>query len=132
LHHIDEGTLGFAGISGSRENLSPEVCGSLGRLAYRHELPRAGAAELRLAGAVVTLTHEPQHSKGIALEAEAECNAIQLMRGTAVALGATPAYASKLQALYWSHYDQELPTYRSTECRDGGRYDLRPGDPTFP
>jgi len=132
MHHIDDGTLGFAGISGTREDLAPEVCRSLAALAYAHRQPEAGLPELRLASAVATLAHEPQHSRGIALEAQAECNAIQLMQDTAVELGASREYAARLQALYWSLYDEELPAYRSPECRNGGRYDLRPADPTFP
>ena len=54
------------------------------------------------------------------------------MRETAVKLGATPAYSASLQQAYWRHYDQELPTYRSPECRDGGAYDLDKSDPSFP
>src|SRR5919204_5397533 len=115
LHHIDNGALGFAGINGTRDNLAPEVCDGLDELAYEHSMPRTAGARTLLAGAIVTLAHEPQHSKGIAVEAQAECYAIQLMKETAVKLGATPSYAAALQRLYWSHYDQELPAYRSRE-----------------
>ena len=132
LHHIDDGTLGFGGVNGSRDNLAPEVCDSLGELAYQKWMPTAPSARLLLAGAVVTLAHEPQHSKGIAVEAKAECYAIQLMKETAIKLGATPTYAGKLQRVYWSRYDQELPAYRSPECRNGGRFDLRKTDSAFP
>ena len=132
LHHIDNGTLGFAGINGARDNLSPEVCDSLDELAYDHLMSRAPGAVRLLAGAVVTLTHEPQHSKGIAVEAQAECYAIQLMTKTAEDLGATHSYALGLQRVYWAHYDEELPAYRSPECRDGGKFDLRPRRKAFP
>ena len=132
LHHIDEGTLGFAGVGGSRANLSPEVCDSLGELMYHHWMPQNATAKLLLATGVVTLTHEPQHSKGIAVEAQAECYAIQLMRDTALKLGATPQYAAELQAAYWAHYPQELPAYRSPECRNGGTYDLNRTSNVFP
>jgi hypothetical protein len=132
VNHIDEGTLGFAGIDGQRNNLAPDVCDNLVALAYRHLQPNDDPARLLLAQAVDTLTHEPQHSKGIAVEAQAECYAIQLMTGTAEKLGASPAYAASLQRLYWEHYDQELPAYRSPECRNGGAYDLRPTRQKFP
>ncbi|MFY9579557.1 MAG: hypothetical protein WAQ33_09555, partial [Gaiellaceae bacterium] len=132
LHHIDDDTLGFAGINGTRDNLAPEVCDGLDGLAYEHRTPADAGAKLLLASAIATLSHEPQHSKGIAVEAQAECYAIQLMKGTAVRLGATPAYAASLQQTYWRHYDQELPTYRSPDCRDGGAYDLAKSDPSFP
>jgi len=132
LHHIDGDTLGFAGIQGTRDNLSPEVCDGLGQLAYDHRLPTAPSAKLLLASAIVTLSHEPQHSKGIVVEAQAECYAIQLMRESAIKLGATPHNAVALQRMYWQHYDQELPAYRSPECRNGGAYDLHPTQTVFP
>jgi hypothetical protein len=54
------------------------------------------------------------------------------MRQAAVDLGAPAGYASGLQHLFWAHYDDELPSYRSPKCRNGGAYDLRPNDPRFP
>ena len=132
LHHIDDNTLGFAGVGGARDNLSPEVCDSLDELQYQHRMPGAMDAKLLLATAVVTLSHEPQHNKGIAVEAQAECYAIQLMRETAVKLGAAPAYAAELQRVYWQRYDEELPSYRSPECANGRAYDLDPASSTFP
>jgi hypothetical protein len=132
MHHIDDETLGFAGIGGVRDNLAPEVCDSLAQLAYGKWMPTASTARLLLASAIVTLAHEPQHSKGIAVEARAECYAIQLMKDTAVKLGATPAYAASLQRAYWARYDEEMPAYRSPECGNGGRYDLRPDESNFP
>jgi hypothetical protein len=132
LHRIDDSTLGFAGVGGARDNLAPDVCDGLGELAYHQWAPRAEDTKLLLATAVVTLTHEPQHSKGIAVEARAECNAIQLMKGTARKLGATPAYAAELQRVYWAHYGEELPAYRSSQCRDGGAYDLNRASKRFP
>ncbi|MDX6437379.1 MAG: hypothetical protein QOK34_2213 [Gaiellaceae bacterium] len=117
-------TLGFAGIGADRINLAPSVCDGLVQLAYEHARPTDAAGRLALAAAVVTLTHEPRHSSGIADEAVVECQAIQLANRTAVKLGATPAYAASLVREYWSHYSEELPAYRSTECRPGGKLDL--------
>jgi hypothetical protein len=121
-------TLGFAGIGGARANLGPEVCGGLVDLAYERARPADEAGRLMLAAAVVTLSHEPQHSKGISRESVAECNAIQLANETAIKLGADPAYAAALVRTYWRHYAEELPAYRSPQCRQGGTLDL--GRPT--
>src|SRR5207302_1365036 len=131
-NRIDGDTLGFAPISGNRDNLAPDVCNSLDALAYSRSRPADESAKLLMATAVVTLSHEPQHSRGIAVEAQAECYAIQLSKETAVKLGASHSYAASLQQLFWSHYGEELPSYRSPECRNGGAYDLRRSDPSFP
>ncbi len=125
-------TLGFAGVDGSRANLAPQVCEGLVSLAYDHFRPVEAASQLMLAAAVVTLSHEPQHSMGVADEATAECNAIQLAAGTARKLGASPAYAGSLVRTYWSRYQQELPAYRSAECRAGGALDLRDPGTVWP
>jgi hypothetical protein len=125
-------TLGFAGIGGARVNLGPAVCDGLVDLAYRRARPTDDARQLMLAAAVVTLSHEPQHSKGIAEESVAECNAIQLAGGTAIKLGASPAYAATLVRTYWRHYGEELPPYRSSECRKGGKLDLGRADSIWP
>ena len=117
-------TLGFAGIGADRINLAPSVCDGLVQLAYRNARPADAAGRLALAAAVVTLTHEPRHSSGIADEAVVECQAIQFANGTAVKLGATPAYAASLVREYWRHYGEELPAYHSTECHQGGELDL--------
>jgi hypothetical protein len=94
--------------------------------------PADEAGQLFLARAVVTLSHEPQHSKGIAEEFVAECNAIQLANGTAIKLGASTAYAAALVRTYWRHYAEELPAYRSAECRQGGKLDFGRADSIWP
>jgi hypothetical protein len=131
-HQIDDNTLGFAGIDGSRANLAPEVCAGLAALVYHDARPTGDAARFRLAAAVVTLAHEPQHSKGVVVEAQAECYAIQNAAETARRLGADPAYAAGLAEIYWLHYGDELPAYRSPQCRDGGAYDLRRATSAWP
>jgi hypothetical protein len=125
-------TLGFAGIGGARVNLGPTVCGGLVDLAYTRARPTDDAGQLMLAAAVVTLSHEPQHSIGIAEESVAECNAIQLANGTAIKLGASPAYAAELVRTYWRHYSEELPAYRSPDCRQGRELDLGRADSIWP
>jgi hypothetical protein len=125
-------TLGFAGIGGSRVNLGPTVCHGLVDLAYDDARPADDAGQLMLAAAIVTLSHEPQHSKGIADEFVAECSAIQLANTTAIRLGASAAYAASLVHAYWRHYGEELPAYRSADCRKGGSLDLRRADSIWP
>jgi hypothetical protein len=125
-------TLGFAGIGGTRVNLGPAVCDGLVDLVYRRARPTDEAGQLMLAAAVVTLSHEPQHSIGIAVESVAECNAIQLANETAIKLGASPAYAAALVRMYWRHYEEELPSYRSSECRRGGKLDVGRADSIWP
>jgi hypothetical protein len=121
---LGQDTLGFAGINGERINLAPEICDSLAALAYRRVRSADDGSKLMLGAAVVTLTHEAQHSKGIEAEAVAECNAIQLAHRTAMRLGADAVYAASLVRAYWRQYDRELPVYRSGECRRGGALDL--------
>jgi hypothetical protein len=125
-------TLGFAGRGGTRVNLGPEVCRGLTGLAYTARRPSDEAGQLLLASAVVTLSHESQHSKGISEEFAAECSAIQLANGSATKLGASPAYAAALVRAYWRHYGEELSAYRSSECRKGGKLDLGLIDSIWP
>jgi hypothetical protein len=131
-HGIDDDTLGFAGIDGNRVNFAPDICDGLAALTYGSARPASATTRFRLAAAVVTLAHEPQHSGGVAVEAEAECYAIQRAAETAGRLGVASDYARELAELYWAHYDLELPLYRSGECRDGGTYDLRRDTSTWP
>jgi len=126
---LGPGTLGFAGINGNRVNLAPDVCAALVELGYRVAPPGDAYA---LATAVVTLSHEAQHSKGFAREAEAECYAIQVAHRAARQLGAGRTYAASLVRVYWRHYAEELPYYRSTECHKGGSLDLGYVDSIWP
>jgi hypothetical protein len=129
---LGSGTIGFAGIGGTRINLAPTVCAGLVDLAYNRVRPTDEAGQLMLAGAVVTLSHEPQHSKGIAEEAVAECNAIEFANATAMRLGASSTYAAALVRAYWRNYGEELPAYRSAECRKSGKLDLGVSNSIWP
>jgi hypothetical protein len=129
---LGSNTLGFAAISGNRINLAPSICDALVKLGYQRARPTDETGSLLFASAVVTLSHEPQHSKGISEEATAECNAIQLAHRTALRLGASHAYANTLVRTYWRHYGEELPAYRSQECRKGGALDLGYADSIWP
>jgi hypothetical protein len=86
-----------------------------------------------LAAAVDVVTHESFHLQGIQDEARTECNALQTMARTAERLGATPAEGAALaRGQFAESYPLMPDAYRSAECADGGAWDLRPEDPTFP
>ena len=86
-----------------------------------------------LAQSVDVITHEARHLQGIQDEARTECNALQTMAGTAVALGATQGQAVALaRAQYTDDYPYLPDHYRSEQCVEGGELDLRPDDPRFP
>jgi hypothetical protein len=129
---LGSATLGFAGIGGKRINLAPAICDGLVDLADRGARPVDESTQLRLASALVTLAHEPQHSKGIAAEAVAECNAIELAPEAAAELGVSREYAASLVQTYWRHYGDELPQYQSSGCRKGGALDLHRADSIWP
>jgi hypothetical protein len=129
---IDDLTIGFANVRGTRANLSPEVCANLVSVVYERARPRDPRDVLALAASVVTIAHEAQHMRGVADEAVAECYGIQLARRTAIALGVERSYADTLVAAYWRHYPSNLPAYRSPECRDGGSLDLDAASHVFP
>jgi hypothetical protein len=129
---LNSATLGLADIGGTQIDLSPAVCNALVELTDPEPQAPDELGQRRLATALVTLAHEPQHSKGIADEAVAECNAIQLAPKAAVELGVSRAYATSLMRMYWLHYGEELPAYRSAECRQGGALDLQRGDSIWP
>jgi hypothetical protein len=120
---LGAGTLGFAGIDGNRINLAPDVCAAL---------VEQQTDDYALATALVTLSHEAQHSKGIAREAEAECYAIQVAQRAALHLGLRRSDAVSLVRVYWRHYAEELPAYRSADCRPHGSLDLRLTDSIWP
>jgi hypothetical protein len=129
---VNPSVLGFASAGGSRLSLAPSTCRGLAQLAYEGDRPVARSRRLMLALAVVTLAHESVHLAGVADEPTAECHGIQLSERAALALGVEPALAEELKDAYWEHYG-EIPTvYRSRECRDGGKLDLRASTSEFP
>ncbi len=91
---------------------------------------RQGAA---LAMALDVITHESFHLKGIQDEAHTECSSLQTMAETAQRLGATPAQGAALaRGQHAESYPRMPDHYRSSNCSDGGTFDLRPDDPRFP
>ena len=86
-----------------------------------------------LAVAVDVLTHESWHMRGIQDEARTECNSLQTMAGTAMALGATSGQAAALARGQLAESYPLMPDqYRSAQCANGGEMDLRPDDTRWP
>jgi hypothetical protein len=114
-------------------HLSPEVCAELRRLrtlttpAWQDERPDA------LAYALGTLAHEAVHVTGNRNEVEAMCRGMQWMPRFAAELGLSRGEGRYLATLFWLHwYPWYGPDYRSPECRDGGRLDVRPASGVWP
>jgi hypothetical protein len=129
---VNAAVLGFASPGGARVSLAPDTCRDLAHLVYGRERPADPERRLMLALALVTLAHESVHASGVADERTAECHGIQLADRAGVALGLKRAYAQRLQKLYWAHYGDVPSVYRSRECRDGGKLDLRASTSDFP
>lgn len=83
--------------------------------------------------AVHVLTHESVHLHGFYREANADCLAVQLDGYVAAALGANQAFARSLAREFWrDSYAPRTDSYRSPDCREGGRLDLFPGRRGWP
>lgn len=117
--------------------LSPETCAAL-RNIDRVDFACIGRGnctykQFKPAWAIHTLAHESFHLRGFAAEAQAECYALQNTAFVAERLGLDAALAQRIQSwVYVRGYPNEPDDYRSEECRDGGRLDLRPQSPAFP
>jgi hypothetical protein len=133
------GTVQFDGDGRPADftKLSPETCKSL-RGIERYDFSCVGRGnctfkQFRAAWAVHTLAHESFHLRGIQSEAMAECYALQNTAFVAERLGIGDATAQGLQRwVYVRGYPNEPEEYRSEDCRDGGKLDLRPASPVFP
>ena len=83
--------------------------------------------------ALQTLAHEAWHLAGTRDEAITECYAVQTTALVAERLGASPPIAHRAAgAVLLQIYPQMPAEYRSSDCRDGGPLDLRPGTPVWP
>ena len=124
-------------------NLKRPVCNALRRFKRDAASPRFDCvlANLRQCDrrvfedvlAVHTLAHESWHLTGIRNEAITECKALQTTAQAAQLLGAgaRAAEAAAQYSLRW-FYPYEPSEYRTADCHDGGPYDLRPGDSSWP
>ena len=92
-----------------------------------------GAPVADLALAVDVLAHESWHLAGVIDEAITECRAVQSLAWTARRLGATPEQGHALALAHMATGYQRLPErYRTADCADGSKLDLRPDDPVWP
>ena len=86
--------------------------------------------------ALATVSHESYHVLGYRNEAQVECYGMQSIWYVATSLGASVAEGQRIAAFYWkdiyAEREQSTPTYWSPECRDGGKYDLRPKSTSWP
>jgi hypothetical protein len=86
--------------------------------------------------ALATVSHESYHVLGYRNEAQVECYGMQSIWFVATSLGATVVEGQHIAAFYWQHVyadrQESTPTYWSAQCRDGGKYDLRPGSHGWP
>jgi hypothetical protein len=82
-----------------------------------------------IAMALAVVSHESYHILGYRNEAQVECYGMQSIWFVASKLGASTAEAQSLATLYATRmYPMrrlQTPRYWSSQCRDGGRYDLR-------
>jgi len=86
--------------------------------------------------ALATVSHESYHVLGYRDEGRVECYGMQSIWFVAKSLGASVAEGQRIAQFYWTHIYAErresTPTYWSSECRDGGKYDLRPSSHAWP
>ena len=89
-----------------------------------------------VAMALAVVAHESYHVLGYSNEAQVECYGMQSIWYVANKLGASVAEAQALGSLYATRMyptrRTQTPTYWSAECRDGGKYDLRPASHGWP
>jgi hypothetical protein len=104
----------------------PSVCADTGCL---QEAARA-------AFALATISHESYHVLGYRNEAQVECYGMQSIWFVAQSLGASTVEGQHIASFYWkTTYAQRrtsTPTYWTAECRNGGKYDLRPRSANWP
>ncbi|HTZ06371.1 MAG TPA: hypothetical protein VMB53_11490 [Gaiellaceae bacterium] len=122
----------------------PEMCANL---AAFHASPESydpmschdSNCENTIAGvamALATVSHESYHLLGYINEARVECYGMQSIWFVASSLGASVAESQRIAAFYWKNIyaerETETPAYWSPQCRDGGKYDLRPSTHSWP
>ena len=89
-----------------------------------------------IAMALAVVAHESYHVLGYTNEAQVECYGMQSIWFVATSLGASVAEGQRIAAFYWrttyARRQQTTPAYWSADCRDGGKYDLRPASHGWP
>jgi hypothetical protein len=82
---------------------------------------------------VHVLAHESWHLRGFQDEATAECLALQTTADVAGRLGADFLHGAAVARFALEHVYPRMPDdYRSADCHDGGRLDLRPSLTAWP
>jgi hypothetical protein len=104
-------------------HIAPEVCTDVQAL-LDTKLPNG-----RRAGALATVLHETLHAYGVVNEAETNCYAVQLVPLLGLNLKMTARRASYLGQLALRYVRSHSPSgyWHGGHCRDGGRWDLLPG-----
>ncbi len=89
-----------------------------------------------VAMALATVSHESYHLLGYIDEARVECYGMQSIWFVASSLGASVAESQRIATFYWQNIyaerEKATPAYWTAECRDGGKYDLRPKSHSWP
>ena len=90
----------------------------------------------KIAMALAVVSHESYHLLGYKNEAQVECYGLQSIWFVANKLGAPVAEAQEFGQLYATRMyptrRYQSPAYWSSECRNGGKYDLRPQLASWP
>jgi hypothetical protein len=116
----------------------PEMCADLADFrsspaSYDPAACADDACDERVAGAAMalaTVSHESYHLLGYKNEAQVECYGMQSIWFVANKLGASLPLSQALATFYatrmYPRRRWQTPAYWSGQCRNGGKYDLRP------
>jgi hypothetical protein len=89
-----------------------------------------------IATALAVVAHESYHILGYVNEARVECYGMQSIWYVANKLGASVPESEALASFYATKIyplrEKATPQYWSAQCRDGGKYDLRPESHSWP
>lgn len=137
--------LGYVRTGSDVAHLAPSICYALHRVRYLgwepdlscipasrdSDVPLCPPRVTELIRAAATLAHEAQHVAGVFSEKRAECFGLQSTSRVARRLGVPLTFADQVAWYAW-HFSEAPRSYRSRECRDGGRLDLDPNTSSFP
>lgn len=125
---------GLADVHAGGIHLDETVCELLRRFYGSAYQPSLSEDTARLADSLAILAHEAHHIAAPgATEAEVECYAIQEVQGMVERAGRGAGYARELALIAWElGYPENFESYRTRDCRDGGRLDRRPDDDRWP
>ena len=128
------------GRPGDETSLSASTCRGLERV-WRGDQPsfcclirdHCDEDTLRAVHGIVTLAHESWHLRGVVVEAQTQCYAVQTVEHVALRLGVSPTDASLIALRVAADDAAAAPgEYHSVQCRPGGAYDLHPKTPDWP